>query len=262
MNPYLTLLSARVRLDLQYRGAALMNFGTSVLFGLVRMMIFQAFYATAPAAVPMSLSQVIAYIWVSQALSGLVPFLGDHEVDENIRTGNVAYELLRPVSLYNMWFVRAASSGVVPVVLNGLPLLVLAGVLGWVRWPGLASVAAGAAMLASAVLLTSAITMLLNLTAFWTLSGHGMSWLVSSSMRLLSGLIIPLPLFPAFLQPLIHALPFRGLCDVPLRILTGQLPPSDLPIMLAQQLAWTVALIVLGRRLLAMGMRRVVIHGG
>ena len=38
-----------------------------------------------------------------------------------------------------------------------------------------------------------------------------------------SGLIIPLPLFPDWLQPLLYWQPFRGLADVPYRIYGGNI---------------------------------------
>lgn len=43
MTPYLAILSARFRTLLQYRAAAAAGFGTQLFWGLIRMMIFEAF---------------------------------------------------------------------------------------------------------------------------------------------------------------------------------------------------------------------------
>jgi ABC-2 type transport system permease protein len=75
-------------------------------------------------------------------------------------------------------------------------------------------------------------------------------------------MIIPLPLFPNWLQPVIHAMPFRGLIDVPLRIYTGNLSMIDAGIGILQQLFWIGAFIVIGRWFLSRGMCRLAVQGG
>jgi ABC-2 type transport system permease protein len=81
-------------------------------------------------------------------------------------------------------------------------------------------------------------------------------------VNLLSGALVPLPLLPEWIQPLAAALPFRGLLDTPFRLYLGHLPPAEALLAVAHQLAWTVALVLLGRWLLARALRRVVVQGG
>ncbi|NCP33503.1 MAG: hypothetical protein GW867_26120, partial [Armatimonadetes bacterium] len=69
---------------------------TQVFWGLIRMMIFAAFYANAASALPMSLAETIAYIWLGQAFFAMFPLRGDAEIGAMIRSGKVAYELLQP----------------------------------------------------------------------------------------------------------------------------------------------------------------------
>src|SRR5688572_32290141 len=59
---------------------------------------------------------------------------------------------------------------------------------------------------------------------------------------------IPLPLFPDEVRVLLEWLPFAGVVDQPYRVYTGALPPGELGLVLGRQLAWTLALIALGRR--------------
>ena len=86
--------------------------------------------------------------------------------------------------------------------------------------------------------------------------------LVIGMVSFFSGMYVPLPLFPEWLQPLLHALPFRGLVDVPFRLYLGHIDPRDTLAVLGPQLVWTGVLIVLGRVLLARGRRRLVVQGG
>jgi ABC-2 type transport system permease protein len=114
----------------------------------------------------------------------------------------------------------------------------------------------------AAALLSAAIATLMTTTLLWTVSGEGIWQLLALTMWLFSGTLIPLPFFPEWLQPLVNALPFRGLMDVPFRIWSGHIPPSAVIPNLASVVGWTVALIGLGRLLIARGTRKLVVQGG
>ena len=262
MRPYLAILSARFRLLLQYRAAAAAGFGCQLFWGLIRMMIFQAFYAGTTVSAPMTIEQVVTYVWLGQAFLLLIPIRTDHELAEKIRTGNVAYELLRPIDLYWHWFSREIAARIAPVMLRAAPMLVVATLAGWLKWTSPAAVAACAAALVVASLLSAAFCMLISITMFWTVSGRGTNAIIAGICYLLSGLVIPLPLFPDFLQPILSILPFRGLMDVPFRLFMGHIPISQLPIQLAGQLAWTAGLVLAGRWFLARSVGKLVIQGG
>ncbi len=247
---------------LQYRAAAAAGFGCQLFWGLIRMMIFTAFYENADPTTPMSLEQVVTYVWLGQAFIMLIPFRVDSELDALIRTGNVAYELLRPVDLYNYWFARSVANRTAPTLLRSVPMLIVAALAGWVGWPGTGRMLAFTASLGGAVLLTSAITMLMNISMFWTISGQGVNAIIGAFLFILSGMIVPLPLFPDWLQPLLKVLPFRGMCDVPFRIYSGNIPIANVPVMVLHQLAWVTALIMIGRCLLWSAKKRLAVQGG
>jgi ABC-2 type transport system permease protein len=260
-KPYWSLFSARFRLLLQYRVAALAGLTTQLFWGLIRMMVFLAFYENAT-GIPMSREQTITYIWLGQAFLMLIPIRLDGELARMVRTGNVAYEMLRPVDLYNYWFSRAVAARVAPTSLRAGPILIAAGLAGWIGRPAWTSVAAFAMALAGAVAVGSAITVLMNIVMLWTVSGRGLSLMLMAVTYALCGIVIPLPLYPDYLQGLLSFLPFRQIMDVPFRLFAGHIPASDLPSVLAQQAAWTIALVLCGRLLLGRATRRLVVQGG
>lgn len=262
MKPYLAILSAQFRRLLQYRAAAGAGLACQFFWGLIRMMIFTAFYENARGPTPMSLPDVVAYVWLGQAFILLIPFRGDGDVEQLIRTGNVACELLRPVDLYSLWFARAVAGRAAPMSLRAIPMLLIATAAGWIHWPGGPGLLAWAAAMASGVLLSAALGNAMTIALFWTVAGRGLTMIFSPTMILLSGMIVPLPLFPQSVQPVLNALPFRGLCDTPFRLFTGHIPPGQAFGVVCHQLAWAAGLILLGRWMLARGMRRAVIQGG
>jgi ABC-2 type transport system permease protein len=144
------------------------------------------------------------------------------------------------------------------VVLAHTPLASWA--LGWP--PSLAAGLAFVAAVAAAFLLSAAINTFVQITLLWTLSGEGVSRILPAFVVVFSGMVVPLPFFPEWMQPVLRALPFRALCDVPYRIYTGHLSGSEAASEIALALAWTVALVIVGRTLLVRGTRRVVVQGG
>jgi ABC-2 type transport system permease protein len=248
---------------LQYRAAALAGLGTQLFWGLIRVMIFEAFYASTTAPQPMTFAQVVTYVWLGQATIRLLFWRADADIQQMIDSGTVAYELIRPVDLYWLWYSRSIATVTAPTVLRAVPMLVLAGLFLGMRAP--ASPAAGlawAGAMAMAVLLVAAMATLLSISLLWTISGQGVGTLLPAAVWCLSGMIIPLPFFPDWLQPILTALPFRGLMDVPFRIYVGHLGPSQWLAALGHQAGWTAALILFGRWILARGKRRLVVQGG
>ena len=119
MKAYAAVIGVRFRMLLQYRMAAVAGLGTQVFWGLIRMMFFTAFYRSTTARQPMSLADVITYVWLGQAMLGMLPWIIDREMRAMIRSGTVAYELARPLDLYTFWFCRDIARRTAPTLLRG-----------------------------------------------------------------------------------------------------------------------------------------------
>jgi ABC-2 type transport system permease protein len=263
VSGYVAIFSARFRTLLQYRAAAIAGLTTQVFWGFIRVMIFTAFYASSSETQPLSVSQVITYTWLSQAMFRMLPWGVDPELRSMIGSGSVAYEMLRPLNVYTLWLTRGLANHAAPTLLRAVPMLPAALLLFGMQPP--ASAAAFAAWLASlcaALLLSATISTLMAILMLWTISGEGIGRLMMIAMGVLSGMFIPLPLFPDWAQGVLAVLPFRGLVDIPHRLYMGDLPPSALPGLLLFQGGWILAYMAAGRWLLAMGSKRLVVQGG
>jgi len=75
-------------------------------------------------------------------------------------------------------------------------------------------------------------------------------------------MIIPLPLFPHWAQPVLFVQPFSGLVDLPYRIYFGNLHGLSAFAAIGLQLFWTLFFIASGHRAMSSIMRRVQIQGG
>jgi ABC-2 type transport system permease protein len=266
---YAAIIAARFKALLQYRAAALGGLFTQIFFGLVRVMILRAFYAASTNA-PISLDNVTGYVWLGQATLLLIPWRSDEDVAEQIRTGTIVYELTRPLDLWGTWFARSLAWRTAPVFLRMLPMFAIAMLVvpafdpGWglAPPPSVAAFVVWLGCFAGAVLLSAALTTLINVTMMWTITGEGVPMLIATLATMFGGLVIPLPLFPDWLKPLLYALPFAGILDLPARVFTGDLSVAQGGLVIAHQLAWTFVLAASGRYFLARGLRRLVVQGG
>lgn len=265
MTPYVAMISARFRLLFQYRAAAFAGVCTQAFWGILHVMIFTAFYAQLPPAVvlPMSLEQTISYIWLVQGFLVLLPWNIDRDVEQLVRNGQVVYELVRPIDLYGLWFARALAWRCAPVPLRVLPIFGIAYVFFGLQ--GAASpLSAGlfCISIVCALLLGTALTALMMVSLFWTVSSSGVVKVVTGLVVALSGMQVPLPLFPDWFKPVVYALPFRGLMDTPFRLYLGHIAPETAFFPILHQLIWSLIFIALGRWCLVRAQRRLVIQGG
>jgi ABC-2 type transport system permease protein len=200
-----------------------------------------------------------------------LPWNVDPEIAAMMRTGDVAYERLRPIDTYSYWFARAMAWRLAATLLRSVPLILvtaivfpLIGLGDWsLRGPaGVETLALFALSMAAVFLLSAAITTLLNISVVLMLTDQGINAITNPLVVILSGMIVPLPLFPDWAQGLLLAQPFAGLVDIPYRIYFGQLTGVAAVGAIALQIAWIISLIGLGRMLMARAMSRVHLQGG
>lgn len=267
MRAYISVFKLRFILLLQYRAAAFAGLCTQFAFGAMHIMVMMAYYKAVGSAMPMTLQQTISYIWLTQAFLGIVAlWTRDGEIMELIRSGNIAYELTRPLDIYNYWYCRGIAMRTAPTLLRCIPLFSVVFLLP--RGFGLMlpfSLPYGLLFVLSlllAILLVSAISNLTYMLTMLSVSGDGIILIMAVLGELLSGMLIPLPLMPDWIQGVINILPFRGILDTPFRIYLGNIPPSAILPSLLHQAIWIVLLIVLGKLIFTPMRRRVTIQGG
>lgn len=271
LSPYVAVVAMRYQMLLQYRAAAFAGFLTQFFWGAIKIMVLAAFYASSSATPPLSFTEVVAYIWLGQALLGLMPWNVDPEIQEKFDSGSVAYELLRPLDLYSFWYARTVAFRTATTTLRALPMLFVAWwllpLVGLSEWrlvfpPSIASAVLFGLSIAATVMLVAAITMLMHISLYWTLSARGITAVMAGIVPVFSGLTVPLPLFPDWLQGFLYWQPFRGIADTPYRIYSGHIPALDAPLEIALQIAWACVIIYLGRALLRRAQRTLVVQGG
>ena len=266
MRFYLSYFKLRFITSLQYRKAALAGISTQVFFGLVFLMIYKAFYESGPNSAPMKLNEVVSYMWLGQAFLSLTyMYYKDKEIFNLIRTGNIAYELIRPQKLYYIWFCKVTAQRVAGCLLRFLPVLVLALLLPYpynLSASSIMNVILFIITLGIGTFLMSSIICLYHIIALNFLNEKGIVIFFCSLADILSGGVVPVPFLPKVLFTISNIMPFRYVCDLPFRVFSGNINVIECIYGIGMQFIWIIILVLMGNVILNKILKRVVVQGG
>ncbi len=267
MKSYISYFKLRFITNLQYRSAAWAGIATQVFFGFVYIMVYLAFYETGGKNLPMELPQLVTYLWLNQALLSMVNlFYKDQELFNLVKTGNIAYELIRPKNLYFMWYFKVIGQRLAMVLLRSVPFFIFLCLL---PSPYRMSLPASPlhflmfiiTLIVGALLMTS-IIVLYPVITMHTLNEKGVVATIIAIADIFSGVVVPIPFFPKFLQVISSILPFQYVSDLSFRLYVGNISLTEGIYGLLIQLVWLVILTAVGYFLMQKSLKKVVVQGG
>ena len=247
-----------------YRLATASGVFVNTVFGYLRASIL-IFVATSAGGSIRGLTdeQLVTFAFVSQGFLMTVGAFGDSSLAERIRTGDIVIDLYRPADLQLWWLADWLGRSAFQVLARGVPPVVLGAIAFDLRWPD--PWWHWLPFLLSIVLATTVgfgIRFCSNLSAFWLLDNRGVEQMVTMLISFFAGVVLPISLFPDWLERVARLLPFASMIQLPTEIYLGLHDGRAIVFVLAQQLAWAVAVLIAGRALVAAATRRVVIQGG
>lgn len=267
IKAYFSLFRIRFNYNLQYRMVALGTIAKGFMWAMMEILAYRALYRTGFTDFPMEFSQMVSYIWVYQSFIILFRVVfGDGEIYSVLRSGGVAYDLVRPVGLYGRWFCQSASNRLSYALINCLPVLLL----GLIMPPPFRLTLPSSAMQSllfalSATLafgVTVAMAMLMYVSLFYLISQRGIRIIVTAMTDFFSGGIIPLPFFPESVLKVVRLLPFAAMQNMPLQIFCGNITGTNAMKGIIFQFFWLAALIAVGRTAMEQATKKVIVQGG
>ena len=263
------LFRVRVAESFQYRMAALSGAVTSLVWAVVEVAAFSAFFMYADNkgfAGGLTLEQTVSHVWARELLLFLMPYSIDEELLNKIEKGDIALDMCRPLDVYWHWFARSGAGKIVFLVMRSL-VCFLVGFLIPGGYGARPPVSLGALLLfimsaSCAFILCTAYGMLVTAVRANITWGNGPMYFMLLIAQALSGGYLPLQLWPDIMQPFLLIQPFAGLCDIPVRLYIGSMPLSGAWAGMGLQLAWSAAFVVLGKAIMAHRLRTVAAQGG
>ena len=267
MKSYLSYFKLKFKTGLQYRAAAIAGIFTQFFFGFVYISVYVAFYETGSSNLPMTLEETISYVWLGQSFFALIYlWYKDKEILNMIKSGNIAYELARPQDLYFMWASKILGERLSSAALRFLPVLIIGIILPSpynlvLNKSFITFILFLLAMMLSTILMT-VLVLLYHVICLITLDEKGVVNMFMVLSDILSGLIIPVPFFPDYLQKISNVLPFKYITDFPFRLYIGNISTIEGLIGILTQIIWIIILVIFGRLITKKALKKTIIQGG
>lgn len=246
LDIYRAHFKAYVAVQLQYRVALVIWLIGMVLEPLIYLVVWTTVARSGGGQVGGYDAAAFAAYFIAMMLVNHVTFTWImFEFEFRVRQGEFSPKLLRPLHPIH----GDVADNVTYKVLTLTVMVPAAIVLGIVFRPALHpppwAVAAFVPALALAFALRFVLEWMFALAAFWTTRVAALNQMYYAALLFLSGRMAPLTLFPAPVQALAAALPFRWMLAFPVELLLGRLSPADAAIGLAVQAAWLAGSLAL-----------------
>lgn len=248
---------------LTYRAATLAGLVTNFFFGILRASILVALYGMQTEVEGISLQGVVTYAAITQAIIGYLNLFGWFDLMETVYTGEIAADLLKPMSYLGYWMARDLGRAAVQLVFRGLVVMAGYALLFDLTWPQEPSqwLAFGVALVFSWAL-SFLWRFLINLAAFWSPNARGILRFFFVFSWFFSGFLMPLRFFPDWVIKLSYLTPFPHMLNTVVEIYLGVLQGPELIQALLAQVIWIIGLLLAAQLTLRAGVRRLVILGG
>lgn len=261
LEPYVQFAQKAAAREATYRFDVFTTIASVLVRVYLLRMVWVALYTrnTAPSELP--LHAIITYSTVA-LLMGLVMDIDQTRLlHDKLHAGTIATDFMKPISVPFYLFADGSGEVLFHAVLI-VPSLLLALLIVHIDVPGPLVLLTFFVSFALGYLVGFLINFILNCVAFWTLEIHAVQLIVTWVTDLFGGEIIPLVIFPPFLQRIAFALPFASMFSTPLLIYTGVIAPGRYLAALGLQAFWVAVLVPVAMLMWRAGAKRVIVQGG
>jgi len=260
-----TKYPAVMRVTWKHAFAYVADFLVRTAFLVIILYIFMQLWGAAyagegePVVGGYTFSDLVWYLIVSESITMAMPSLSAM-LEQDVKSGDVAYRLTKPihyVGYYFAWYnaevwLRAAVNLAVGGALGLLALGAPDFGYGWLALP-LAAFGAFA--------VNFALNMIVALCAFWVEETVGLEFVYRKLLFTAGGMLMPLDMFPLWLQDVCRWLPFQAVLYAPASAVV-QFDPAKLVGMIAVQWTWAALLAGVVAVMYAKGVRKLNVNGG
>ena len=208
---------------------------------------------------------MIVYVVMSTLTGMLITNEVHWEISNDVRTGTIAMNLIKPVSYQLRQYFSSIGFLVVNFIFLFIPLwggYVVYDFFANGALPQLSTILVYALSVLLSSLILFYINYLFGLAAFFVEYVFGFIFAKEAVLRLLSGQLIPLAFFPAGMLAVFKFLPFAGLVYTPTMLYLGKYTADEALLNIAVQAVWVVLLMALTQVVWHKAIKRLTIMGG
>ena len=206
-------------------------------------------------------SAMMTYAVISNCIASFNRSFIDFHIEDDVKTGYIAIHMIKPYRYPFYNFFNHIGQTSYSFFLKAVPVFLIGVVVLKISMP--ADTVLFAISMAMGFLISFMILFLTGMWSFWT-SGEiwGMRHSLNSISTMISGSVIPLVFFPAWLADIASWLPFKYIYSVPLSIYIGHTAGQEAIYVIAQQAVWVIALSTFAFFAWKSAEKKVIVQGG
>lgn len=264
MRRFWKLVGLTIQARMYYRIGFLLSLLTPLVLLGGQFLLWRALYAQEGAALAgYTRADMFTYILIAFAMNNLLTWTSENVLSREIRSGTVIARRIRPVSFLTQTLSDLLGNMLLQGVVNTLIVgLIFALFSSQFSMPSPTSLLLFAVSLALGMLLRMLLVSCFSLLCFFTTSHLGLTWTRTALTDFLSGALIPVALFPAWLQTVSYASPFPLMLQVPVALFLGRALPMAVPLTFALQIAWSLVFFGLHQLLYGYIRKNATLAGG
>ena len=252
---FLNMLAFRLR---YYTGIVTYFINVTVYY-----FIWRAIYAADPGYAGLDFPQMVTYVAVGWVIRSLYFNNIDREMAQDIIDGKISLVLLKPVSVQATCLGRALGESAFRLIMLTAPTsIVIALIFPVVPPASLLHFAAFLVAVAFSILIVGALNFIVGACAVSLKSILGLLRAKFWMQELLSGLLVPITVFPPPLREISGYLPFQHIGFTPMMIYLGKIEGADLARVFGLEAFWIIFLFAFGAWFWRVLSRGITIHGG
>jgi len=263
MRAYFAMMRGAYMIGLVYRFGFLFNIAGNLIYMSVTYFLWRSIYQNRETLRGLTFNETYIYVALGSAVFILLKTYVDWQMSFDIREGNIATYLSKPVDLQLYELFTSLGFFLMSLSAITIPTIFLLIFVFRIEVPLGIGLAIFPFSLILAYLLSFCFDYFIGLLGFYTESVWGLSITKEIIITVLSGALIPLQFFPDAIQKILLWLPFQAIYYTPLTMVAQpDLGWGTFLPMLGVQLFWVIALFALTRLFYTQAVKVLRISGG
>jgi len=242
-----------------YRSHMAVSVLVGPVFFIVQVFIWSAIYSTRDTVTGLTLTQMLTYYGIVNVINYLTYDSSDVDLQWHIRTGGFITFMLRPISYFYYAICQKIGHRLLALWVEFVPVYIL-----FLFVFKINLVPANLFWTLISVFLSFILVFLTNfcigITGFWLTKTEGLRRAFQVLRDVCAGSLLPLTLFPEFIQKILFYMPFQFIAYVPIRVFMGSYELAgismSIPKIVALQAVYVVVMFLVYKLLWHFGTKR------
>ena len=244
MKKYLYVIKTQIIKSMTYEFNVYGNIIMQTIIMITSAYFWKALYRGQETAGAVDADSMMTYVIMSSLLSVLLITNVERRITTSVAKGTVAADMMKPVSVFGIYFAEDIGNIAALAFQNMLPILVIGSLM--IKVPVMADIRALPLFILSvfeSFLINWLIAALFGMIAFSAVNIDALIQVKKHLLRLLSGSIIPIWFFPPGVSGFLGSLPFVYIYQLPLSIYIGKGDRAEQMRQMLMQSLWLVILL-------------------